>query len=165
MKRQLMEIGKALLIGFIPIAVIIGAMFFFFLVMPNLPREYEFMHSAEEIVKMEIAYADKTLRGYSNDTSDPNFVDQFSIVKTLEEAQWETILEDLEENAECYKWTNDPNPSLHGNILWITYEDGCQELLSRGGTYQMGSSPEERTDFTWYHFDEAFHEILGTYID
>lgn len=162
--ESLLYIGKALLAGVLPVVAVIGGMLYFFLVMPSAPREYEFLHPTEEIVKMEIAYCDEQLYGLTNDTGDSTFADQFSVVKRLDEAQWEPVLTDLMDNSVCRKWTNDPNPTLQGNILRITYEDGCQELLSWGGTYRLSRSTEEASGFTWYNFDETFHEILEKYI-
>ena len=143
------QIGLAAItaiVGPVLLVVVFGGLYIgIILLLGSIPVEYEYLHPAEQISKIEILYIEN-----SDDTGQ---FDDAIVCVTLSEDQHTTFLSDLYE-LKWYNYGNYPPFVTEGACIRITYANGDYEILSAMGTY---FSTDSDGDFTSRHLD---HEEL-----
>lgn len=119
-------------------------------------EKYEFLHSTDKIVKVEIIKNndDSSIR----QDSLPN---DYTVLKEFSSEEQDIFIDEVY-SLSCYNNWSLPCGSLNDFLIRITYENGDLEYLGCSCTafYSNG-----KVTFTRKGFDNEFNKLLGKYVE
>jgi hypothetical protein len=113
------------------------------------------MQPIENVTSIDIIYVENFLEYKS--------YDQLEAMYMIPSEQWGAFIDSLN-RITCKKHHYEPNYSLAGYLIRITYADGCYEVISRRTGAQFSIDGDRK--YPWVRFDrEEFDDFITKYIE